>query len=237
MTTSNEGLGELAIALAKAQMEFLPVVKNREVKAGGRYSFRYADLQALLEATRPALSANGLTIVQTVGDGELTTMLLHASGAYISSSAKFPTDGNMQEMGKNITYMRRYQYSAMLSLASEDDNDGAGEQGARDLPKRTPASVDRDTGEIASLLTEDGRSWALDAAWTREQVAAAWDAATDGAVAYKAWWERQPLEFRTSALQSKNNHQGMWTIAKQADGVEAMPPAGKRAKQAKVTTS
>jgi len=44
----------------------------------------------------------------------------------------------LQALGSSITYLRRYSISAMLSLVTDKDIDGAGEQ----QPKKSPAKID-----------------------------------------------------------------------------------------------
>ena len=66
----SETIGALAASLAKAQGEFTAIAKNRLVeitmKTGGKFKFKYADLDAIIEATRPALSKNGLACCITI---------------------------------------------------------------------------------------------------------------------------------------------------------------------------
>jgi hypothetical protein len=83
-----ETTGKLADALAKAQAEFKAIKKDKtakvRMKAGGEYSYNYADLSSVIDATKEALSKNGLAIMQPVEfQGErlvLHTKLLHSSG-------------------------------------------------------------------------------------------------------------------------------------------------------------
>lgn len=131
MTTET---GKLADALAKAQAEFRPILKDKtakvRMKAGGEYSYNYADLSSVIDATKEALSKNGLAIMQPVEfQGErlvLHTKLLHNSGEMQSCFWPLPAPHTpAQEMGSALTYARRYSMSAILGVASEDDDDGA----------------------------------------------------------------------------------------------------------------
>jgi hypothetical protein len=138
-------------ALAKAQGAFQPIVKNREVeitmKTGGRYKFRYADLEEILTKTRPALSANGLALIQTVEHGQqgalLVCRLMHAQGGMMASEVAMPGVRDMADpkaFGAAITYLRRYMVTAMLGVAADDDLDEDG-QGVDETPTtgRKPA--------------------------------------------------------------------------------------------------
>lgn len=129
--TRAEGGAELYAALAKAQGEFKPVAKNRAVqirmKEGGTYRFEYADLEALISATRPALAANSLAIVQQVTGDELITRLVHGDGDTLTSAMSLPRMGqDPKSYGAALTYLRRYAYSALLCLAADDDLDEDG---------------------------------------------------------------------------------------------------------------
>src|SRR5690349_4217356 len=81
-------LGKLAAALAKAQLNFKPVLKTSENPAfarGGRVS-KYTDLHSLISATMPALAAEGLVIIQAPNtrgkELVMTSTLLHSSGEW-----------------------------------------------------------------------------------------------------------------------------------------------------------
>ena len=160
----DNNVGELAAALAKAQAAFPKVVKDRVAKiktSSGQYEYAYADLASILEAVRRPLADNGLAIIQRMGiydnvDGSsyagllLVTEVLHTSGARISSTYPLTKHDRPQETGSEITYARRYALSALLGIASEEDDDGAAAQNAsparrgapRTQPEReTPAEI------------------------------------------------------------------------------------------------
>lgn len=126
-------------ALAIAQGQFVAIEKNRTVmikSEKGSYQFAYADLEELISKTRPALSANGLAVVQSIGVGQnghafLDTVLTHESGATMCSRLPLPNLselGDPKRFGAMVTYLRRYQYTAMLCLAADDDIDEDGSE-------------------------------------------------------------------------------------------------------------
>jgi len=121
-------LGPLAAALAKAQVAFPTVTRDKEVvvktKTGGSYSFKYAPLDSILNAVRVPLADNGLVVVQLIDDGDLVTSLIHESGGILSGRVVLPTDVDIQGFGSAITYLRRYALQALLGIAAEDDDDG-----------------------------------------------------------------------------------------------------------------
>lgn len=130
MQKSDE-INELASALAKAQTELENVSKNKKNDFSG---WKYADLPAILESIKPVLSSNGLSFSQLVGSVgqqmEITTILMHSSGQYLSSSVAFdvePKKGNSmaQAAGATLTYFRRYSLTALVGISADDDTDAS----------------------------------------------------------------------------------------------------------------
>lgn len=124
---NTEELGKLYAALAAAQASFGEIHRSRTVSAGS-YSFRYAPLEDLLAATRPALAANGLAVLTPIvggADGLARVMVVvaHRDGGRLIALFAFKAQGQMKDIGGQITYVRRYGYSAMLNLAADDDED------------------------------------------------------------------------------------------------------------------
>jgi len=131
----SESIKEIAAALSKFQGE---VTNPKNSAKNPQFNSKYAPLQDILSLTRPLLSKQGLSVIQsTTGDLEnvtISTMLLHESGEFLETE-DFILKGeqtarggakvlNVQGAGSMITYIRRYQISAILGLASEDDDDG-----------------------------------------------------------------------------------------------------------------
>ena len=146
---TSEQIDQLAAALAAAQAAFPPIQKDRTAtvptKTGGTYAYTYADLASFLDAVRPALAANGLSITQGGTGDHLVTRLLHVSGQWIESDGILPaTQATPQGLGSAVTYARRYWLTALLGVVAESDDDGAlGTQEAK--PRRRRASSE--TGE------------------------------------------------------------------------------------------
>ena len=137
MKTSDQ-TDELAKALRLFQSAVPAVVKDKTAKVptknGGQYSYTYADLGSIIETTTTTLDAFGLSVSQeTQGDSTgvfLTTRLLHDSGQWLEAGPLFlPVEGNAQAFGSAITYGRRYQLTAILGIATEDDDDAQTSQG------------------------------------------------------------------------------------------------------------
>jgi hypothetical protein len=125
------GCDKLFKALAKAQSEIQNAVHDAEAKAGP-YSYKYATLDAVLEAVRGPLSKNGLSFMQLPGrvmDGDvellsLTTIIGHESGQSIENYFEmYPPKRDPQGIGSAMTYMRRYVLMAMCGIAGANDDD------------------------------------------------------------------------------------------------------------------
>lgn len=142
---------KIAEALAKAQGEYEKLEKNRTVKVNNKagdfiYSFNYGDLSAILKATGPALSENEIAVVQLpeMKDGimTVTTRLLHSSGEELTGviSAPIAGEGKLTDIGKAMTYLRRYSLQAILNVAADDDTDASGDDmviGDKEKPGKT----------------------------------------------------------------------------------------------------
>jgi hypothetical protein len=181
----NDDLGPLAAALAKAQMDFPPIKRDKTVtvqtKTGGSYSFAYAPLDTILAAVRKPLADNGLCIVQILDDdGQpiLVTRLLHDSGASLTGRMAIPATPGIQELGSAITYLRRYAIQAVLGIAAEEDDDGNRAAGNRATPaargraQTAPAAAGAtETTEAAPAVHSDGSligTVAIGSAWLED---------------------------------------------------------------------
>lgn len=134
MTASNE-LDQLGKALASAQAE----MKNAKLnKVNPHFKSKYADLAEIRDTVTPALTKNGIAVVQGTDatDNGLVvfTRLIHSSGQWIESRFPIPYD-KPQTMGSGITYGRRYTLSAVCNIAADEDDDG---NAANDKPVEKP---------------------------------------------------------------------------------------------------
>ena len=136
---SGQQMSALYGALAAAQGAFKPIEKNRTVEIKPRdkqaYKFRYADLEEILTKTRPALSENGLALIQRVEHHQngplLICCLVHAGGGMLTSEVQIQSARELSDpkaFGAAITYHRRYLVTAMLGVAADDDLDEDGQE-------------------------------------------------------------------------------------------------------------
>ena len=125
----SDSIIKLHAALTKAKDSFDPLVKNQEnpgFKRGTKVS-KYADLEAVIDATEPALRANGLLLIQfphsegrSVG---VLSLLSHESGEFIEHAFVFPlTKEDAQVGAAAITYARRMSMKGIFGLTDTDDD-------------------------------------------------------------------------------------------------------------------
>lgn len=117
-------------ALSAAQSEFPPIPRSKEVSVRtdkGAYKFKYAPLEAIFSAVRPALSKNGLSVFHRIeyheGRALIVAVLAHKEGGFVECPFVLPLAGKMQEQGSALTYGRRYTLQCVLGIAADDDDD------------------------------------------------------------------------------------------------------------------
>tara|TARA_R100001443_G_scaffold68852_1_gene77517 strand:+ start:1900 stop:2505 length:606 start_codon:yes stop_codon:yes gene_type:complete len=114
-------------SLIKAQSEMGKAIKG---SLNPHFKSRYADLEAVVNATMAAFHANGFAVLQPndqdAGGHYVETRLLHTSGAEFCSRVYLVLGKNdMQGLGSAITYARRYGLLGMAGIAPEDDDGNA----------------------------------------------------------------------------------------------------------------
>jgi hypothetical protein len=164
MQRSSETIGTIAAALAKAQTELTNPEKSLIGAIGSPFrndqrTFRYAPLSSGLDIVRKSLGRHEIATVQTTtlnketGFIQLTTMLAHSSGEWLSSEwpvCSISETAAPQRMGTALTYARRYALFTLVGIAGEDDLD------APDLPAPRPQTAET-IGERSSA-----NSWKID---------------------------------------------------------------------------
>lgn len=205
----SEQINEIAAALSKAQAVISGAVKD---KTNPHFRSDYADLASVWEACRKPLTDNGLSVAQTAATDEgrvcVTTLLMHASGQWISDTlAMRPTKDDPQGVGSCITYARRYALAAMVGVAPEDDDGNA-------------ASAKPTSGPVAVKATKpDGYdNWLADL----ETVA------DEGTPDLEAVWKKSKAEYR--AYLTGTNNAGWEAIKAKAAKVPS-PSAGSAKQQ------
>jgi hypothetical protein len=139
MHRCSENVAAIATALAKAQTELSNPEKAMigaiyDARTESQRNFRYASLASGLDIIRKVLGGQQIAVTQTTdidranGTVNLTTLLLHTSGEWISSDwpvCQISETSAPRRMGAALTYARRYALFTMVGIAGEDDLDGS----------------------------------------------------------------------------------------------------------------
>ena len=138
MQQSSSSIGNLAAALAKAQVELVNPEKSMvatmpaDGKGAAEQIFRYAPLSSGLDIVRKTLGQHEIATVQATaidhaaGIVNVTTTLAHSSGEWIASDwpvCSLEDMASPKRMGAALTYARRYALFALVGIAGEDDLD------------------------------------------------------------------------------------------------------------------
>lgn len=132
MTTSPE-ISRISAALLRAQKAIGGAAKGAK---NPFFHSNYADLGSVMAACKEQLNDNGISILQPIEDGCVSTMLLDVSGEWIKDSGVpivFVKQNDPQAQGAAITYARRYGLMSMLFIPAVDD-DGEGATNHADQP-------------------------------------------------------------------------------------------------------
>lgn len=141
--------GTIAEAFIAAQMELTNPTKDRTanipLKDGRSYSYKYADLSAIIVHVREVLAKHGLGFTQNIVTAEsgrvgVLTTIRHISGETIEfGPLSGPVSNDWKDVGSAITYARRYCLTAALGIATDDDDDA----GRATPPDPRPLSADQ----------------------------------------------------------------------------------------------
>lgn len=153
--TMSENIGELAGAMAKAQGEMRGAVKDAD---NPFFKSKYADLAAVLDACREALSKNQIAVFQTTEpDSEgiiVVTTLAHSSGQWLRGKLRVrPQKNDPQAIGSAITYARRYSLAAIAGVAQVDD-DAESAMGRSGQQKGQVSGDNVDLDKIAQIVVK-----------------------------------------------------------------------------------
>src|SRR3984893_2287756 len=155
MHRSSENVAAIATALAKAQTELSNPEKAMigtvyNTRTNSQQNFRYASLSSGLDIIRKVLGSQQIAIAQTTdidrtsGTVNLTTLLVHTSGEWISSDwpvCQLSETSAPRRMGAALTYARRYALFTMVGIAGEDDLDAPPDAANDPAAARTAADA------------------------------------------------------------------------------------------------
>lgn len=163
MSNRSEEINNLVQALAKAQGAYKPLVANDISGA-----LKFANLEAILDSVREALSSNGLAFYQYIelmdegsGASLLKTTISHESGQWISTNARVVGGSTFKETFNSIEAYRRLHALLILGIAPSKgdplikDDDGMEQYDKKVVQEiRKPKEVSVKT-EFADKLTND----------------------------------------------------------------------------------
>lgn len=158
---TSESIGKIAPAIVKAQASMGHAIKNA---TNPHFKNDYADLAAVIDSSKSILSDNGLAVLHgaesdTTDSVTVTARLIHESGEWIESSLMLrPSKNDPQGVGSAITYGRRYTLTAILGMATADDdgNAASGNHAAPPARRETPA---KENGKPSGTFVAEIRLW------------------------------------------------------------------------------
>jgi hypothetical protein len=159
MFETSPTIAALAKALSAAQGEVEGAVKGRK---NDHFRSKYADLAAVWDACREALTKHGLAVVQSPGpcaDGrmEMTTMLAHASGEWMRGTLTIPLGkADAHGYGSAVTYSRRFALAAFVGVAPEDDDGNAAAASAPRVQRVAPPEMPSGGRKSSAQAKRDG---------------------------------------------------------------------------------
>ena len=130
-------ISKLAEALSVAQGEMphaeldgVNTFFKKKLPDGTEIPTKYATLKSLIDASKPSLAKQGLSVSQipAVKDGKpcCCVQLMHKSGQWLRGYYPLlaKTANDPQSLGAAMTYARRHSLGGMVGLAAEEDDDG-----------------------------------------------------------------------------------------------------------------
>jgi hypothetical protein len=158
----SESIDKFVEGFSKAQGCFKKLVPN-EYAAGGKF----ANLQAILESVREALSSNGLSFYQQVellneGNGVslLHSVVSHSSGQWISTSSRIVPGPTFRETFNCIEAYRRLSALLLLGIAPSGNDplvrdDNGEEQQEKEILSNLKKPENIVKGEFVETITAE----------------------------------------------------------------------------------
>lgn len=155
---------KLIEALGKARSSMKMVEKS---KVNNHTKSKYSDINDVLKVVLPALSAEGITLLQPLiaqegGNYAIRTLLVHAStGESLQCDTPvIVTVAGAQGFGSGITYARRYGLVSLLALEADDDDGSKASEPVNNTAKTaTPAAtteeIEKAKFHLAMAQTKD----------------------------------------------------------------------------------
>jgi hypothetical protein len=145
MIETSESTAKLDAALAKAQGEISAAIKDSPNPA---FKTKYADLSAVMEAIRPALSRHAVSVTQWPIHSEddrvhMVTRIAH-DGEWMRATFSMPVQKkDAHGYGSIVTYLRRYCIASCFGVISDVDDDGNAASGRTASAPPAPISAEQ----------------------------------------------------------------------------------------------
>ena len=179
-------MSNLNKSLIKVQSE-LKAPKGQRNKFG---NYNYRSAEDILEAVKPLLAANGLTMQISDSVAELASGIPYIESMVIVSdgtdqlvvTAQAGIDPNRKGMdiaqcfGASSSYARKYALNGMFLIDDTKDPDATNDHGRNSAPAPAPASKPKLTKEVMTKMEKaiaDGKRDMVEAALGKYQVTAA----------------------------------------------------------------
>lgn len=127
--------------IAKVKQDCATLIKN---KANDFFKSKYVTLDEIQTMIKPLELKHNIVVTHKYNEDEMLTSYVVDldSGETIESQFPILKSDNPQKMGSAITYARRYNYTMLFDLITDDDDDG---NGASEKPKnnKAPAKTEK----------------------------------------------------------------------------------------------
>jgi ribosomal protein S20 len=156
MFRTSEQTDKLDAALAKAQSQIDSASKD---KVNPAFRSKYADLTAVWEACRAALTGNGISVSQWPvhsDDNRLHLITrLACEGEWMLCEFSIPTSKqDAHGYGSAVTYAKRFSLAAAVGVVADDDDDGNAASGRGTNTAAEPPKKDRGQMHGPMSITE-----------------------------------------------------------------------------------
>lgn len=146
---------ELYSAFVKAQAQISKAAKD---STNPHFKSKYADLESVIDAVKPALIANGLAFIQKYHDCEdgvrVETVIIHESGQELSCGIlHIPANKkDAQGFGSAASYAKRYSLQSALGVAASDDDGNLAVKSVQ--PVKVSLDLEQVDSEMMACKTE-----------------------------------------------------------------------------------
>jgi hypothetical protein len=145
MIETSPTTAKLDAALAKAQGEISAAIKDSPNPA---FKTKYADLSAVMEAIRPSLARNAISVTQwpvhsTDDRVHMVTRIAH-DGEWMRATFSMPVQKkDAHGYGSIVTYLRRYCIASCFGVISDVDDDGNAASGRATSAPPAPITAEQ----------------------------------------------------------------------------------------------